>query len=304
MVSVLSGSNQYAIQTKLSEIKQAFTKLHGVAGVESYTGDQIEAASLGALLGGATLFATHRLVVIKHLTAQKDLAEAFLHQMSRISEEVHIVLVESQLDKRTSLYKTLKKDADFYEFDEPSEAELGSWAQTYVKSNKGTIGADALRLLLQYVGTDQMRLSHELDKLLAYSAAIDTDAVRELIEPNPQDTVFELLERALQGKTDQALRVLNNLENAHEDPFQVANMLIWQTHILAVVSSSLTQNGSDVAKRAKLNPYVIQKTKNLAVKFSRTKLGAVLDVVAQLDVMLKTTSNDPWRVLEQTLIAL
>lgn len=302
MVSVLTGANQYALQAQLAEMKREFKKLHGGVGIETYAAEQLEAGSLAALLGGATLFASQRLIIIKNLSLNKDLAEAFLNQMPRIPEEVHLVLVESHLDKRTSLYKTLKKDADFYEFDEPSEAELGSWAQTYVKSNKGTIGADALRLLLQYVGTDQMRLSHELDKLLAYSAAIDTDAVRELIEPNPQDTVFELLEHALQGKTDQALRVLNNLESAHEDPFQVANMLIWQTQILVVVQSAGARSEAEVAKVLKANPFVVRKTKTLAQRLNKATIQNILSAVASLDVTLKTTASDPWRSLEQALL--
>lgn len=303
MITVLSGSNTHAVRAKLAELKQAFINQHGSAGVEVVAGAQLEPDSLGALIGGATLFATNRLVIIRDLAENKLAAEKLLTLYQKVPEETHLVLVEGVLDKRTVLYKTLKKETDFYEFAELDELTAIKWVGELVQKEGGKIGNSDARLLVRYVGTDQSRLTNEVAKLLAYDSTITQASIELLVEKNPEETIFQLLEYALGGKPAQALKVLENLEQAHEDPFQAASMLIWQTNILAVVASAGDTSDGEIAKSAKINPFVVKKTRGLSVRLSKEKLRQIINAVAQLDVQLKTTSADPWRSLETTILS-
>lgn len=303
MITVLSGANTYGIRQKLAEVKQQFIQQHGEAGVEEYNGEQLESSQLPSVLAGATLFATTRLVIIKRLAENKAAAEQLLGMLKSIPEETSVLLVEGTLDKRTVFYKTLKKATDFQEFTELDEPAAMQWAREYAKQQGGELNASAARTIVRYVGTDQLRLANELTKLVAYNPKITDESISLLVEKNPQDTIFQLLESALGGKTTQALEVLENLERAHEDPFQAANMLIWQTNILAVVASGKTVADGQIAKDAKVNPFVVKKTRGLANRLSKQKLNQIIDAVAELDVQLKTTSAQPWRLLEHTLLS-
>jgi DNA polymerase III delta subunit len=140
-------------------------------------------------------------------------------------------------------------------------------------------------------------------KLVAYDSKITSKTVEELVEKRPEDTIFQLLEYALSGKTSQALGVLEGLEKAHEDPFQTASMLIWQTNILAIVHSAKDVSDSEIAKTAKLNPFVVKKTRLLAARLTKAKLRQIIDAVSLLDVTLKTTSTDPWRLVERSVLS-
>lgn len=303
MITVLSGPNAYGIRQKLAEIKQQFIQQHGEAGVEEYNGEQLEPSQLPSMLTGATLFATTRLVIIKRLAENKAAAEQLLGMLKSIPEETTVLLVEGTLDKRTAFYKTLKKETDFQEFTELDESAAMQWAREYAKQQGGELDTSSARTLVHFVGSDQLRLAHELTKLVAYNPKITDENISLLVEKNPQDTIFQLLESALGGKTTQALEVLENLERAHEDPFQAANMLIWQTNILAVVASGKTVADAQIAKDTKVNPFVVKKTRGLASRLSKQKLNQIIDAVAELDVQLKTTSAQPWRLLEHTLLS-
>ena len=304
MTTVLTGSNGHAIIAALNAQKSAFIKQYGEAGVEVLNADQIQPEQLASLLMGATLFASNRLVVIRNLSENKTLSESLLGMLETIPAEVEVVLVEKQLDKRTVFYKTLKQKADFQEFTELDEYQAVKWVEETVKMQHGAIDRVAAQLLVQSVGTDQLRLQHEIEKLLAYDTTISQKTIAELVEANHRDTVFQLLELALSGKTNQAIAVLSGLEQAHEDPFQITNMLIWQTHILAVVHSAQSESDSEIAKQAKVNPFVVRKTKQLALRMTASKLRSILEGVAQCDVLLKTTAAAPWRVVEQTILRL
>lgn len=303
MITVITGSNRFLIQQKLADLKASFIKTHGEAGLEIFTAEQLDAQKLQSLLTGVSLFAENRLVIIKNLSQLKELSEQFLTTAKQIPEEISVILVEDSIDKRTAFYKTLKKTYEVIECSELSEGELQKWVTKQVAQEGGKAASSTVRLLIEYVGPDQLRLANEISKLVAYNKDVTENAINELVEKRPEDTIFQLLETSLSGRRDQALAILDGLERAHEDPFAIANMLIWQTHILAVVFSAKTTVAADIAKQTKFNPFVVGKTKQIANRLSEQQFERILESVASLDVTLKTSSADPWRIIEQTILS-
>lgn len=303
MITVLTGTNTFAISQKLKQLTKDFIQDHGTEGVERYEADQIDVGQLGILLGGATLFARNRFVIIKNMANQKLLAEAFLTQLNSIPDEVNIVLIEPQLDKRTAFYKLLKKHTHIIEHGEMDSNAASKWVREYTASEGGSITPEVSATLVMHVGTNQLQLKNEVEKLVSWNPEITKESIHRLVEKTPQDSVFELLELALGGHKKSALDMLDSMERAHQDIFQIANMLIWQTHILAVVYSAGSTSELEVSSSTKINPYVVQKTKRLTSRLTKQSLRTIIKAVADCDVRLKTTSVDPWRAVEQTILA-
>lgn len=304
MIYTLTGTNSYEISTFLSRLKSDFVSKFGEDGIETYSGEQLTPEIIVSALGGVSLFSSNRMVIIRSLNETKEISDFLLSNLKNVSDDVTIVLIEPSLDKRTVLYKDLKKNTQFTEFDNLGEAELVSWIQSSSKEEGGEITLDVARELFDYCGSDQLRLSNEIQKLVLYEPKITSENIELLVEKDPRDTIFELLELALSGHSERSVNKLLSLEAAHEDPFQIASMLIWQTHILAVVQTASGSNDSELAKVHKINPYVISKTKRLSSRSNVTSLRSIIDKVAKLDITLKTNSHDPWRAIEQTLFAL
>lgn len=304
MITTLTGQNSYELRRKLASIKDDFIKKYGDSGVESIDGENVAVQELPSLLQGVTLFSPKRLVILRNVSKNKLVAEKLQEFLKTIPDDMHLVLVEEGIDKRTAFYKALKKETDFQEFAELDEMALAKWIEGAVKKEGGEISSNLTRLLIRYVGTDQLRLENEIKKLVAYEPKITGQAIDELVEKNPEETMFQLLESALSGNTKRALEVLEGLETAHEDPFQAANMLIWQTHILALVAAAKEIPDTEIAKEFKINPFVVKKTRVVARRMDKTKLRNVINRVASLDVTLKSTSSDPWRALETTILSL
>lgn len=304
MITVLNGSNAFLRQRKLKQMKEEFAEKYGSENIERISGHGLEKEQLPNLIQGGSLFSSNRMVVIRSLSVNKEVADAFLDYLEKTPEEVRVILVEDQLDKRTALYKTLKKQTDFHELEELKEPELIRWASEYAKSLSGNLGDREARMLLEFVGTDQERLAHEIEKLISYEPEISTKCIEELVERRPQSTVFQLLEYALSGQQKKASETLKSLEKAFEDPFQIANLLIWQVQVLAVVKSAGSRSDSEIAKDAKLNPYVVSKTKRLARETDKAKLNNIINQCAELDISLKSSGGSPWRLLEHTILSL
>lgn len=304
MIYVLAGTNSFQIQQQLRALREEFITKYGREGVEVYAGENLEPSELPNLFSSASLFTSHRLVIIKQLSENKAAAEQFIALIKTTPDETTVVLTEGGLDKRTAYYKALKKLEYFHEYGELEERTLAQWVKETVAAAQATIDETAVQVLLSAAGTDQQRLSNEVAKLAAYSKDITVETVRLLVEQNPRDSVFDLLEAALGDKQSRALQLLDQLERAHEDPFQLVNMLIWQVHILAVVASAEDMPDGDVARNMKFNPYVVSKTRRLAKRINRRQLQKIIDQTAKLDIRLKTGTAEPWRLLEQTIIAL
>ena len=304
MITILSGNNHFLIQHKFKELKFKFIEKYGESAVESYKAEQLDVQKLQALLLGVSLFAENRLVIIKYLSSDKDLSETFLDISKQIPDTTSVILLEGPLDKRTGFYKTLKKDFSLLEYTELSDFELLKWISDTVHQQGGKIAPKEVKLLLQMVGNDQIRLLNEIQKLVLYNSEITHETIMLLVEKKPEDLVFQLLESSLGGKQSQALTILEELQKSHEDPFAVANMLIWQTYIVAVVDSAGSTPEFEIAKQAKIKPYVVQKTKRLISQLSRQSIKLIIDNVASMDIKLKSNNGSPWSILEQTILEL
>lgn len=303
MIFTLTGPNSYALKQKLEELKTSFMKDNINAEIEIRSGEDLVAEDLASLLQGITLFSSSRLIILEGASRNKEITEKFTSMLSLIPDETTVIFVEPQIDKRTTFYKVLKKETEFHEFLELDEFAAAQWVSDMVKKEGGSISSHDAKLLVRFVGKDQQRLYNEIEKLTVYSPSVTKETITELVERSPEDTIFQLLEYALSGKIKQAVAVLGNLERAHEDPFQAANMLIWQTHILAVTASAEGRTDAEIARDHKISPYVIKKTRVLTKQTSRSTLRYIIKSTAELDETLKSSAVDPWRILEATILS-
>lgn len=303
MIYVFSGTNSHAAASRLRQIVENHEKEYGRSSIERYRGEEVGLNELPAILTSQSLLSPSRLIIFRDLVAlNKPAAEKLIELIRSIPESNTVVLREGELDKRTSAYKKLSKLEGFTVFDEPSDGELSIFVDQYLREQGGAINSAAKKELLLRVGKDQSRLKNELDKLLSYAEdEVTLEMVELLVEKRVEDKVFDLLEAALGGKSNLAQDLLSEMRDSHQDPFQVIGMLIWQVHILAVIQSAKGLPESQIAKEAKLHPFVVQKSKKLTSRMTTKDLNNILDLVARLDIKSKSSSLPIWHQLEKAI---
>ena len=136
MITLLVGENSFEVQQALRAIVHTFD---GV--VEKIDGSELDLKQLPDLLMGGTLFADKRLVVIKQLSDNKAIWPVLGDWLPRISDDIHLVLVDSKLDKRTKSYKDLQKVAVMTEYPAWSDRDI-SKAEQWVAGEAKSIGCD------------------------------------------------------------------------------------------------------------------------------------------------------------------
>lgn len=297
MITLLTGENSFELERELGRLVVAFD---GAA--ERIDGSEIELWQLPDLLMGATLFAEKRLVIMKNLSENKQVWPHFGEWVAKVSDDIHLVLIEPKLDKRTSAYKALQKHAQTKVFapwtgkDRPTAEK---WAVQEAKDKGLALPGDAARYLVQRVGEDQWRLYHAIEKLalLGEASREHIDSVTDL---HPEENVFALLEMALAGDAAKVQAMTSTLAQT-EDPYRVFGLLASQIMQLAALALS-DDSPAELAKQIKANPYVLSKLARPAAKLSSGQAKAIVQVAAETDRQMKSLGVEPWVLVEQLLL--
>lgn len=300
VITILTGPNDFLIKQTLTDMVNHFVTTFGEHAIERVSGEELAPNRLSELLQGASLFAAERLVILRDAALNKPLWEALGDWVERIPAETTLVIVEPVLDKRTRTYKQLVKHGDFRVFEEPTEKALETWMMRVATEAGGRIEPKAAQYLIRRIGVSQWRAWQELQKLLAHNPVIDEQAITLLVEPNPQVTVFEVLDAVLDRKASVARELLKGLA-ADEDPYKFFGLLVAQVHALAIAKHAGTRSAESIAKEAGVHPFVVRKSQTLARTTSPEALKILIDTVVRCDIQLKSTGADPWFLLGQCL---
>jgi DNA polymerase III delta subunit len=304
MIVTLTGANDFSRKAELKKLVSQFVAVHTDMAVERYDGDESDAASMRGSLNSLPFLTERKMVVLYEPGKQKAFAEKIDEVLKDVADTTDLIIVEPKLDKRLGYYKTLKKVTDFRDFAEPDANGLAGWAVEYVKGRDGTLSAADARLLIDRVGPNQQLLSAELDKLLTYDPNVTKASIELLTERTPQSTVFELLDAAFAGNTKRAIELYHEQRALKVEPQAIIAMLAWQLHALALVKIAGTRSAEDIAREAKLNPFVVRKTQSLGRKIGAGQVRDMVKDLLSLDIRLKSVAIDADEALQLFLIRL
>ncbi|MEO8785006.1 MAG: hypothetical protein ABI221_01650, partial [Candidatus Saccharimonadales bacterium] len=102
MIITLTGSNDYARRQVLQQQVTDFVAQHSDLGLEQYEAESLDRQQLPSILQAAPFLSDRRLVVLRSVSVQKELAEDLASLLSTVSGSTDLIIVEPSLDKRTS----------------------------------------------------------------------------------------------------------------------------------------------------------------------------------------------------------
>lgn len=296
MITMLTGDNSFEIERALDKLIADFD---GKA--EKIDGSELQLSGLPDLLMGVSLFSFARMIVIRNLSQNKSIWNNFSAWLSKVSDDIHLILIEPKPDKRTATYKSLKDKATIKEFLPLSDRDFMK-AEKWVSDEARKLAIDmdkkCTQFLVQRVGVDQWRLMSALEKL-ALTDTISIETIEEIIEANPIENVFNLFEVAIKGNVDELRHMIRNLEQS-QDPFALFALLSAQAFQLAAVANA--HKSDDVAKDFGIHPFVVSKLSPIAKRLGKSGVSKIVKIFASADEDIKTTAIDHWLIIERALM--
>lgn len=296
MITLLTGGNDFETERAIEKLAAGFK-----GDVTKIYGEDIEIHMLPDMLAGATLFSDKRLVIIRKLSENKSIWAELPTWLLRVSDDVHLVLVEPAPDRRTKTYKDLVKIATVREFNPWTEKDTRlaeKWVSDEFKSAGLSSDARATRFLVDWVGLDQWRL-HDAVQKLTVLGEVNPEAIKQYIEPNPSENVFNLLDATLRGNLSRVSEMIAIFQST-QDPYMTFGLLTTQVLQLATLAES-SKTSTAVAKELGVHPYGLSKLEPFAKKLGSRYSGKILLAFAATDQKMKSSSIDPWILIESLL---
>lgn len=299
MIVTLTGSNGFLLKAELHQRIAEFVKQHTDMGLERIDGEEAEYDRIRESLESLPFLASKKMVVLRAPSANKEFIEKAEKLLADLPETTDVIIHEPKLDKRSAYYKFLKKTTDYKEFNELDDYGLAKWLTT-----QADISQSDAKYLVERVGSNQQLLSNELAKLATYNSKITRGAIDLLTEASPQSTIFQLIDAAFSGNKKQVMKLYGEQRASKVEPQQIMAMLAWQLHVLAVVKAAGDRADSTIAADAKINPFVVSKSRRITQSLTLEKLKELVRKLAQLDVQLKTTAIDADDGLQAYLLSI
>jgi len=297
MIYFLAGENWYARDLVL----KAIVERAGVA-PEYLDVDKLTPENLRELFGAQTLFSETRCIVLKQSSGNKAIWGELGEILEGLSDDITLIIVEDQPDKRTKTYKALKKHTTVKEFPSWTERDTNfaiEWMLGEAKKRNIPLKSRHARQVIQQVGVEQGRLASALEKI-ELMPIITPEAIEASIETHAVDNVLLLLETALRGDTDRLQTLIKNLRLA-EDAYRVFGLLASQMTQLAALAYS-NESPGEVAQKIGAPPFVLSKLAPFAARLSENSMRELLEWTAETDMQMKSVSIDPWILVEQLLL--
>ncbi|WP_144547741.1 DNA polymerase III subunit delta [Bacillus sp. X1(2014)] len=274
----------------------------------------IEDAETFPFLGEKKVIFLHNPVF---LTAEKSKDKA-VHNLSRFEMYLkepspYSVLVISapyeKLDERKKITKELKRHAEVVEAKKLNEHDLRNWVKGRAKNSGIEFEPDAIDQLLALVGTNMFMITSEVDKLALYASGekrIDIGLVEKLVARSLEQNIFTLIEKVVQRKLDEALRIYYDLLKQNEEPIKILALLAGQFRLIYQVKE-LSRRGygqQQIAGYLRTHPFRVKLALGQANKFTDEELAHLIDLLAEADYQMKTGGMNKSLLIEMFLFHL
>ncbi len=219
------------------------------------------------------------------------------------------ITVPFKPDKRLKkLWDAVDKNGQIVEFAKQDQRDLVAWITRHFAAREKRISTDLCVYLIDITDGTMTSLSGEISKICAYSGASeirksDIDAV---VEPVLDAVVFQMTDLLSAGKYAEALIKLQQLLKMQQEPLAILGAVGGHFRRIST-ARTLLDNGktsSELQKLCGLADYPARKSMEAARRFSPAFCRKAAELVLETDYKMKTSFDDPERLLELLLLEL
>lgn len=212
-------------------------------------------------------------------------------------------------DKRMKkLWESIEKSGLVVEFAKQDQRDLIAWVTRHFAARQKKISTELCAYLIDITDGTMTSLLGEIEKICAYSGSdqickVDIDAVTE---PVLDAVVFQMTDFLSAGRYDEALQKLQQLLKMQQEPLAILGAVGSHFRRLGAARTLLDnrKNSADLQKLCGLPDYPARKTMEAARRFSASFCRRASELVLETDFRIKTSYDDPQRLLELLLLSL
>ncbi len=291
-IYLLCGEEAYLRKQYKERLRQALQQQEDTMNTHCFEGKDTPVGEVIDLADTLPFFAPRRVIVVENSGWLQKGGETLADYLPRIPETTFLILVESQVDKRTRLFKEIKKLGRITEFAPQSEDTLKRWILGMLKKENKQITAANLQYLLNKTGTQMDMIKNEMEKLLSYTmntGEITREAIDAVCTKQIQNQIFDLVEAIGKKEQKKALELYYDLLTLKEPPMRILALVGRQFNYLLQIKELKAKGYSQAAMADKtgLHGFVVGKYERQAGRFKAGELLKALEACVEADELVK-----------------
>lgn len=238
-------------------------------------------------------FAEKRLILVENSGLFKSGGEVLGDYLKEPAPTAYFVFVDTEVDKRSRLYKTVQAKGCAVEFAAQDETTLKRWILGMVKKENKKISEQALEFFLEKTGTDMENIRREIEKLFCYClgkeviTAADIDAVctRRL-----GNHIFDMVGAIADKRQKKALELYYELLAQKEPPMRIMFLIARQFNLLLQVKELRAKGypNKTIGEKVGLAGFVAGKYVTQASRFRTEEIREALETCVEMEEAVKT----------------
>lgn len=291
-IYLLYGEEAYLRRQYRDRLKEAITGDDNM-NYHYYEGKNI---SIGEVIDQAEtlpFFAQRRLIVLENSGFFKSGGEQLAEYLAAPAETTYFLFVETQIDKRSKLYKTVSSKGCSVEFAVQDEATLKRWILGMIKKENKKISERDLNFLLEKTGTDMENIRKETEKLFCYCLdreIITEKDIEEICTRRIGNHIFDMVSAIADRKQEKALELYYELLAQKEPPMRILFLIARQFNLLLQVKE-LREKGYPnkvIGEKVGLPGFIAGKYVTQSSRFAAKELRDALEACVDAEEAVKT----------------
>lgn len=292
-VYLLFGDEVYLRNLYKNRLKKALVSEDDTINLNVYEGKGIQIPALIDQAETMPFFAERRLMLLENTGFFKNACPELADYLPSMPAETVMVFVESEVDKRGKLFKTVKSMGRAVELAHQNEKVLTNWVLRILQKEGVRITRSAMQLFLERAGDDMENVSHELEKLISYTYGKDgitVEDVEAVCTVRTENKIFEMINAIAEKKQKKALDLYYDLLALKEPPMRILALIARQFNQLLQVKN-LRRQGFDqgeIASRAGIMGFVVRNCLRQAEYFPEEVLRRAVEECIRTEEAVKT----------------
>lgn len=292
-IYLLYGEERYLKKQYTDRLHKAMCNEGDSMNTHFYEGKDISVGEIIDLAETLPFLSERRVIFISNSNLFKSGGEKMAEYLASPNETTYFVFTESEVDKRSKLFKTVQNNGCVVEFGVQDENTLKRWIAGIVGRDNKKIAERTVTLFLTKTGTDMENIQMELEKLLCYCMDRDviTDEDVEAVCVNRiSNHIFDMVNAIASGNTKEALSLYYDLLALKEPAMRILFLIARQYNLL-LQTKELKQKGfsdKDIASKIGVPPFVAGKYVAQASRFKTSDLKAFVKHCVETEEAVKT----------------
>lgn len=306
-IYLLYGQEAYLRVQYKNKLVNALVSADDTMNYNYYEGKNVNVGEVIDLAETMPFLSQRRVIVLENTGLVKAGGEQLAEYVGAIPESTVIIMAETEIDKRSKLYKAISKSGHSTEFDTQSAETLTRWVISKMKAERKRVTGHTIDVFLETVGSDMSNISTELEKLFSYTLnkeEITLEDIKAVCSVQLSNRIFEMIGAIACCDGKKALQIYHELLELKESPFGILALLVRQFNNMLQIEELGEKRCSDkqIAEKTGLAPFVINKIKPQIQNFTHEQMIDILERCASYDHEIKKGNFTAEMAIEMLII--